>query len=160
MEESSEDIIKAIVVDLVRRMDFSAEVEVIEEKCDQETFLCMVHMESGQNTLIGQHGVNLAALQHLVRVIMRKKIQEQINVIVDVNEYFLNKRAILEQEAEKAAREVLNDHISVALRPMLPYERKIVHNYLAKNNDVTTESVGYGEGRKIMVRSKPIVGND
>lgn len=155
MEKTPQEIIKETVEDLLKKMEFEASVEVTVEKDDEETFLCMARVEHDQNLLIGQYGVNLAAIQHLVRVMLRKKTQERMNVIVDINEYFSEKKVLLEQEAEKAAQEVLRDNISIALRPMLPYERKVVHAFLAKNQGVITESVGAGDARKIMVRPKP-----
>lgn len=155
MEKTPQEIIKETVVDLLEKMEFEASVEVTVEKGAEDTFFCMVRVERDQNLLIGQYGVNLAAIQHLVRVMLRKKTPERLNVIVDINDYFSEKRAFLEQEAEKAAQEVLRDNVSIALRSMLPYERKVVHTFLAKNKDVITESVGKGEERKIMVRPKP-----
>lgn len=155
MEKTPQEIIKEIVTELLEKMGFEASVEVTVEEGVEETFLCMARVEQDQNLLIGQYGVNLAAIQHLVRVMLRKKTDARLNVIVDINEYFSEKRALLEQEAEKAAQEVLRDNISVALRPMLPYERKVVHAFLAKNQGVVTESVGAGDARKIMVRPKP-----
>jgi spoIIIJ-associated protein len=83
-----------------------------------------------------------------------KKTKERLEVIVDVNGYFLDKRAILEQEAKKAAEEATRDQIFVMMRPMLPYERKIIHTFLAKNQNVVTESVGQDKERKIVIRPK------
>jgi spoIIIJ-associated protein len=77
--------------------------------------------------------------------------------VVDINQYFTEKKQLLEKEAKQALDEALQNNISVALRPMLPYERKIVHAYLSANESVITESVGSGEERKVMVRPKPIV---
>ena len=40
---------------------------------------------------------------------------------------------------------------SCALEPMPAYERRIIHLALADNPYVTTESVGFGDARKIVV---------
>jgi spoIIIJ-associated protein len=61
---------------------------------------------------------------------------------------------MLEREADKAIREALESQISVALRPMLPYERKVVHSYISKRSDVVTESIGKGVDRKVLIRPK------
>lgn len=154
MEKTYQEIIKEIVSDLLCKMEFEAEVEVSAEENTPQSFFCMARVKNDQNFLIGQYGANLAAIQYLVRVMLYKKTKERLNVIVDVNEYFLNKRAVLEQEAEKAAEEALRDQISVMMRPMLSYERKIIHTFFAKNQNVVTESVGQGDERKIVIRPK------
>jgi len=48
-------------------------------------------------------------------------------------------------------KEALDSNASVALRPMLPYERKVIHSFLAKYSTVRTESVGRGDDRKVMI---------
>lgn len=154
MEKTHQEIIKEIVFGLLQKMDFQAEVEVTVEDGAGQTFLCMARVKGDQNFLIGQYGANLAAIQHIVRMILYKKTKERLNVIVDVNGYFSDKKILLEQEAEKAAGEAVRDQISVMMRPMLSYERKIVHNFLAKNPDVATESIGQGNERKIIIRPK------
>ena len=157
MEETRQETVKEIVTHLLERMGFQASIEVSVEDGVSPIFLCMARVETDQNFLIGQYGANLAAIQHLVRMLLYKKTQERLNVIVDVNNYLSNKRASLEEEAQKAAQEALRDRISVMLRPMFPYERKIIHTFLAKNQDVVTESVGKNSERKIIIRPKPIV---
>jgi len=156
MNKLHQEIIKETVVELLQKLGFEASVEVTGEQGTPNIFFCMARVEKDQNFLNGQYGTNLAAVQHLVRVMLRKKIEERVNIVVDVNDYFLEKRTVLEKEAEKAAFEALENNISVALRPMLPYERKVVHSFLAKNPNVSTESVGRGEERKVMVSPKII----
>ncbi len=149
--------IQSIVSDLIAHMGFVATVTVTPLEESHEGYLCSVTVSEGQNFLIGQYGMNLAALQHLTRVIARKKLEEKLEIIVDINNYFSEKRQLLEKEALQALEEALQNNISVALRPMLPYERKIVHAFLAQKSSVMTESVGSGEDRKVMVRPKPQV---
>ena len=154
MENSYKQIIEETVEGLLQKLDFEASIEITEQKDDSNTFLCMARVEKDQNFLIGQYGANLAAVQHLVRVMLRKKIEERVNIIVDVNNYFLEKKTLLENEAQKAAEEAVRSNISVAMRPMLPYERKVVHSFLAQNSNIATESIGSGEERKVMVSPK------
>lgn len=151
MEASHQKLLQETVSEFFSKMGFQAAVETtVEEK--SETILCMARVEGDQSFLIGQYGANLAAIQHIIRVLVRKKNGAPLNIIVDVNGYFSEKRSLIEKEAERAANEALESNVSVALRPMLPYERKLVHSFLAENTRVTTESVGKGEERKIMVR--------
>src|SRR3989344_2409134 len=129
MEKTHQKIIEEVVTELLQKMEFDASVTVLAEDGTEDTFLCAVRVTQDQNILIGQYGTNLAAIQHLVRAILHKKIEKRLNVIVDINDYFSQKRALLEQEAGKAAQEALRDSSPVALRPMLAYERKIIHSF-------------------------------
>jgi spoIIIJ-associated protein len=142
-----------IVTNVLEKMGFSASVKT--QVTSDGIITCQAEIAENQNLLIGQHGINLAAIQHLVRVMLRKRVGERTDIIVDINGYFAGKREALEREAEKACSEALENNISVALRPMLPYERKIIHSHLAHMPSVTTESIGKGEERKVLVRPKP-----
>ncbi|MFZ2299805.1 MAG: R3H domain-containing nucleic acid-binding protein [Candidatus Moraniibacteriota bacterium] len=156
MAHTHPEIIKDTVAELLEKMGFDASVEMAVEEGAEGAFLCRARVEHDQNLLIGQYGANLAAIQHLVRVMLRKKIAERVNVIVDINDYFAEKRLLLEKEARLAAQEAVRDNAAVTLRPMLPYERKIVHTALAENQEIITESAGAGDARRVVIRPKPI----
>ena len=155
METTNKEILGKIVSELLEKMGFHATVNVQSDSEHPETLLCDTRVAEDQNFLIGQYGVNLAAVQHIVRVLTRKQIDEKLNIVVDVNDYFAGKKSLIEKEAQRAADEALQNNMSVAMRPMLPYERKIVHAYLTKNPNITTESTGKSEERKVMVSPKP-----
>ncbi|TXI34872.1 MAG: hypothetical protein E6Q53_00765 [Candidatus Moraniibacteriota bacterium] len=149
--------LRGILEEVLNKLGFVPSDISIDANETEGRYYCAVTIEEGQNFLIGQYGMNLAALQHLVRIIARKQVGERLDIVVDINQYFTEKKQLLEKEAKQALDEALQNNISVALRPMLPYERKIVHAYLSANESVITESVGSGEERKVMVRPKPIV---
>lgn len=154
---SHEEILKDIVSQFLEKMDFFvAHIDVSLTKGTEDTLFCSVRVEKDQHFLIGQYGANLAAVQHIVRALFRKRTGISINIIIDVNDYFLEKKTLLEREAQKAIDEVLMNNISVSLRPMLPYERKIVHAYVSGNERVSTESIGKGNERKVLVRPRPM----
>jgi len=158
MSTAQQEIVKVLAEDLMQKMGFTTvSVDVAPLPSSQETLMCSIRTIDGQNLLIGQHGVNLAALQHLVRIMVRKRLEEKFDIIVDINDYYTEKRQLLEREAEQAMEAVLQKNISVTLRPMLPYERKIIHSYLSEKSSVLTESAGLGDNRHVMVSPRPIV---
>lgn len=106
--------------------------------------------------LIGKHGVNLSALQHLLRVIIRKKAEERIDFSVDVNGYREDQKQSIIDLAHEIATKVTKEKKSVVLRPMNAYERRIVHVELAKISDIKTESMGEGENRKVVIKPASI----
>ena len=102
--------------------------------------------------LIGQYGINLRALQHLLRAMARKKIEDKISFSVDINNYYQQKIDSLAQIAKSAARQAIETKRPAVLRPMGAYERRIVHMTLAENTEVKTESIGEGEERKVVIK--------
>ena len=156
IKEDPKTIIRNIIDEFIGRLGFDATVEVESTGDDGSTFLCAVHVTDGQNFLIGQYGMNMAALQHLVRVIARRRLGEKMDIIVDINEYFSAKKEIVEKEAALALDVAIEKNILVTLRPMLPYERKIVHSFLSENARVVTESVGGGHERRVTIRPRPV----
>lgn len=158
MQQSFRHLLTTTVKDLLQRLGFEAEVQTSEEAIGDEGkihYRCDITLHDGQNLLIGQHGANIGALLHVVRLAVRKEIPEKAMISLDVNQYFQEKQSFLEHEALSAAREVEETGLPVALRPMLSFERKMVHHLLSSHPSVVTESVGNGEGRKVLVKRKP-----
>lgn len=101
--------------------------------------------------LIGRHGKTLDALQFLVSMITIRTIGFRYPVIVDVEGYKNRQRQKLESIARSAASRAANQHRKVNLRPMTPYERRIVHIALRDDNRVETVSEGEGSARHVVV---------
>lgn len=156
--KAAEQEIKEIVQEVVNKMGFKAEVEIEKTSSEegQETITCNIKTEES-NFLIGQYGVNLQSLQHIARLLVRKKIDEKVNFIVDVNSYRQEKNVSLEKIAREAAEQALREKRAIVMRPMSSYERRIVHMELSKNSQVKTESIGEGEERKVMVKPADLV---
>ena len=144
-------IIKKTVEELLEKMGFYAEVSISESQED-ESVVCDIVTGTDSNFLIGQHGINLQAVQHLARLIVRKSVPEKIRFILDVNSYRKQKNQSIIEQARVAADEAINQHRSVLMKPMSTYERRIIHLELSKNPLVSTESVGEGEDRKVVVK--------
>ncbi len=157
MEQPFRNHLNDTVKDLLQRIGFEAEVVTGEElvKDDCIHYHCEITLREGQNLIIGQHGMNVAALLHIVKLIVRKEMPKNGRLSLDVNHYFEEKKGFLEREALAVAREVATTGLPLALRPMLSFERKIVHNLLADHPTVMTESVGTGEERRILMKRKP-----
>lgn len=136
---------------LLQKMGFPAEIAVT--STGERSYFIRITVSDGSKLLIGSHGVALSALQYMMRSVLTRKLQERIDVLVDVNGYWEEKKPILEREALAAEEEVLRTGHPAILRPMLPYERKVIHTFLVGRNKVTTESAGHGEDRKVIVKA-------
>jgi spoIIIJ-associated protein len=101
--------------------------------------------------LIGRRGQTLSALQYVVRLILAHQIQTRVPVVIDVEGYKQRRYEALQALAHRMAEQVKARGRPFTLEPMLAYERRIIHLALADDPDVTTESVGEGETRKVVI---------
>jgi spoIIIJ-associated protein len=151
------DIIKETVQDMIEHMGFKGEVEIKEALSEEESVIvCNVKTEDS-NFLIGQYGVNLQSLQHVARLLVRKKTEDRVSFIVDVNLYRQEKNGSIEKMAREMAEQAIREKRAVIMRPMTAYERRIVHMELAKNSEIKTESIGEDENRKVVIKPAELV---
>ena len=101
--------------------------------------------------LIGRHGRTLDALQFVVSAITVRSMGFRYPVIVDVEGYKSRQREKLESMARSTANKAASQHRSVKMRPMTPYERRIVHIALRDDDRVDTASEGEGSARHVVV---------
>ena len=101
--------------------------------------------------LIGRHGKTLDALQFLVSAITVRKIGYRFPVIIDVESYKNRQRQKLESLARASAKKAVSQGRSIKLRPMTPYERRIIHVALRDDDRVDTASEGEGTARHVVV---------
>jgi len=104
--------------------------------------------------LIGRRGQTLAALQHIVRLIVANRAKARVPIVIDVEGYKQRRYEALQALARRVAEQVKTRGRPFALEPMPAYERRIIHLTLADNPDVTTESTGEGEVRKVVIVPK------
>ena len=101
--------------------------------------------------LIGRHGKTLDALQFIISAITTRTLGFRYPVVVDVEGYKNRQRQKLESIARSAAQRAASQHRSIKLRPMTPYERRLVHLALRGDNRVETASEGEGNARHVVV---------
>ena len=101
--------------------------------------------------LIGRHGKTLDALQTLVSAVTVRKMGFRYPIVIDVEGYKNRQRQKLESIARSAANRAVGQSKSIKLRPMTPYERRLVHIALRNDNRVDTASEGEGSARHVVV---------
>ena len=104
--------------------------------------------------IIGRRGLTLASLQHIVRLIVTNQMQMRLPIVIDVEGYKQRRCEGLRVLAGRLAEQVKTRRIPFTMEPMSAFERRIVHMALADDPDVTTESAGIGEGRKVVISPK------
>lgn len=150
-DKSDADKIKKIAQDLIGKIAPEAQISILPQK--DLTIYIEAKVDDPQ-TLIGQGGETLLALQHLLRVIMRKSSPEPRYVDLDINDYKKTKNRYLKESAVAAANEAALSKREVALAPMSSYDRRIVHMELSQRTDIVTESRGLGQDRKVVVKPR------
>ena len=104
--------------------------------------------------LIGRRGQTLHDLQYVTRLITGREVGEWVHLVVDVEKYKVRREKALKQLANRLAERVVLTQQPLALEPMPPHERRIIHITLRDHPIVTTESVGKGDRRKVTLIPK------
>jgi predicted RNA-binding protein Jag len=89
---------------------------------------------------------------HLLQLIARRHNQPPF--FLDINNYRKERENLIVELARATARKALATKQEVPLPAMNSYERRLAHMELASHPEVTTESVGKGHQRYVVV--KPI----
>lgn len=110
---------------------------------------------SASQILIGERGVNLSALEYILKRLLHKKYGEVFKFTLDINDYRIRRLEDLKQDIKAAAREVRTYKREVPLRPMSSFERRIVHLLLAEYPDIATESIGREPERRVVIKPYP-----
>lgn len=146
------EIIKKTTEEFFKKASF--EVEINFESQKNLTLPINLKVEEPQ-ILIGEGGKTLLEIQHLLKAILKRKIEGNFYIDLDINNYKKKKIEYLKELARNVADEVALTKKEKTLSPMPAYERRIIHLELAGRSDVTTESIGEEPERKIIIRPYP-----
>src|SRR5437660_8387637 len=104
--------------------------------------------------LIGRRGETLAALQLLVSLIVGHRTKHRMRILIDAENYRERREENLRSLALRVAQQVRNYRRAIALEAMPPHERRIVHIALSESKDISTESIGEGDARRVVISLK------
>jgi spoIIIJ-associated protein len=154
-EEDVAALAKKILEELLSLMKLNATVELTHPpqevtRPDMESIAMEVKGED-LGILIGRRGETLASLQYIVRLIVARYQKAKVPIAIDVEGYKQRRYHVLRELALRLAQKVKATGQSTTLEPMPPDERRVVHLALSVNPDVTTQSIGEGEVRKVAI---------
>jgi len=109
--------------------------------------------------LIGRRGQTLSCLQYLVRIIIGQQKKVWLPIVIDVEGYKQRRCNALQTMALRIAEQVTQRKERFALEPMPAFDRRIIHLALVDHPDVTTESSGEGEARRVVIIPKELPSN-
>ena len=145
-------IANTFLTDVFKAMDMDVEIS---EDYQKETGVLTVNMEGeDMGVLIGKRGQTLDSLQYLVSLVVNKGVDGYIHVKADTENYRERRKKTLENLAKNIAFKVKRTRQPVALEPMNPYERRIIHSSLQNEKYITTYSEGEEPYRKVVVALK------
>ncbi len=147
-DNNKAEAIKEIINKFLLKMKIPAEISI---KKNELGFVFNIKTNE-PNFLIGQKGINLYALQHLIRLVVAKEIKEPSYFVLDVNNYFEHKTRLLKELAISLAEEAILKRKEIILQPMRSYERRIIHLALSDYQGVFTKSTGSGENRRVVIK--------
>ncbi|NPV29391.1 MAG: protein jag [Firmicutes bacterium] len=101
--------------------------------------------------LIGRRGDTLDALQLLVNLAVSRRCEERVRVILDAEGYRERREETLRRLARRVSERVRRSKKDIALEPMTPQERRVIHMELQENPWVYTISQGEEPYRKVVV---------
>ncbi len=101
--------------------------------------------------VIGRDGKNMQALEYIINLIGKRKKLLCRNVTIDIKDYRKKKIDKIKNTAVIMAKKAISEGRKIALKPMGAYERKMIHNLLAKFKDVTTRSSYEEPNRRIII---------
>ncbi len=148
----SDDAKKAreFLAGLTERMNVPVEIELM-ETAEQ---LRMQMAGENMSLLIGRRGETLDALQYLTSLNINRGREEYLRISIDTENYRAKREEALRKLAVRMAGRAKKSGRRVALEPMNPYERRILHSALQNDPEVTTHSEGEEPYRRVIITLK------
>jgi spoIIIJ-associated protein len=142
---------RQILEELMTHLGFDVKVDVQTGDTSRLNVVGEGEEKDALGALIGRKGERLSALQHLVNLMLSRKMGGWTRVLVDVEDYRGRRERQLRDLATRAAARVLETGKMLQLEPMPALERRWVHIALRDNPDVATQSIGEEPNRRIVV---------
>ncbi len=142
---------KEILEELMRHIGFAVNVEVETGDTSRLNVVADPDGREALGSLIGRKGERLSALQHLVNLMLSRRMGEWTRVLVDVEDYRGRRERQLRDLATRAAARVEETGKMIQLEPMPALERRWIHLALRDHPQVATQSIGEEPNRRIVV---------
>ncbi|HYU56518.1 MAG TPA: RNA-binding cell elongation regulator Jag/EloR [Actinomycetota bacterium] len=151
--EEQADIAADFLEELFDMMELDADVETNLVDGVMYVDVWALEDEDEMGILIGKHGATLDAVQELVRGVVNRETEQRCRVMVDVEDYRKRRRSQIAERAANVAHRVKRSGRPEALEPMNAWERKVVHDAVAKlGGGLETASEGEDPERRVVIR--------
>lgn len=150
LEEEGE-IAADYIEELLDTADIDGDIDI--EVRDGRVYVSVVTEEGHESdvqSLVGDEGEVLDSLQELARLAVLSATERRSRLVLDVAGYRVQRAKYLRAMAKEAMDEARSTGERVHLEPLVPYERKIVHDAVA-DAGFHSESEGEGPARHIVI---------
>ena len=150
---------RELLMGMLERMNVRANIEIVpqsdaEADEDDERSLVLNIVGDDLGVLIGRQNETLSALEFVTRMMTNQQTHSRTGFVVDVNGHRAKRAESLRKLALRMADQTVQTGRTVAMEPMPPAERRIVHLALRDHPSVTTQSIGEGDRRKVTIIPK------
>lgn len=146
-----ENLVAQNVKDLIEKLGVSATAEI--SKIDESYFVDIKSEDS--SLLIGKYGTNLESLQFILAVRVKSQTKEDdFEIFLDIDGWRKQKEQKLENMALSIAQKVEDSKTPEPIYNLKPSERRVIHALFTSHPNITTESVGEGDQRYIIIKPK------
>lgn len=147
------ETLKKVAEDLMGLMLVDGKIDV---SFDKENDAYVVDVEGGDKTglLIGKKGDTLSSIQLVLGILFKQKVGEWNRVVLNVGDYRQKEEDYLKNLSLSAANRAKETGEPQNLYNLKPWQRRIIHLALSEDKDIETESLGEGEERYLVVKSK------
>ncbi len=152
--ESVEEIATEFLNKVFDAMELTVKIDLQIEEGEKENTININVIGDDMGILIGKRGQTLDSLQYLVSLVVNKDSDKFHRVKLDTENYRERRKATLENLAKNISLKVKRIKKPVALEPMNPYERRIIHSALQNDRYCTTKSEGEEPYRHVVVMLK------
>ena len=150
VKETPASVAIAYLTDILTNLGVK-DLEITEEVTDERTILNINGDDDDLGVVIGHRGDTLTALQYLVSLTANNMCEGYFKVSLNVKNFREKREKTLETVASKTAYKALKLQKNIALEPMSPYERSIIHTAIQNIDGVTSWSVGENERRHVVI---------
>ena len=147
---------KEILEQIMTQLEFNVRVEIAAGETNRLNVVGEGDEKEALGALIGRKGERLSALQHLVNLLLSKRVGEWTRILVDVEDYRGRRERQLRDLANRAAERVVETGKMLQLEPMPALERRWIHLALRDHDRVGTQSIGEEPNRRVVVLPREI----
>lgn len=149
-EKSKPELAADYIVSVMEAMGFETpEIEI----SDIEGGSMLEIKGNGVEGIIGRRGETLDALQYLASLVANRSDKSYYRIATDCCGFRAKRKVQLEELAKKMVQKAKRTGRTVALEPMNPYERRIIHAAVSEIENATSRSVGEEPYRKVLISS-------
>lgn len=152
--EGVEEKIKSYLRTFFELIEIKYDSILIDKKADNYDVTIINPEEPG--FLIGKDGNFIDELEYLINLAVFKNAENRGTVKLDIDGYRQRRYDSLIREIKISMSRVLKSKMSIKLKPMSSYERRVVHQLVLEDKRLKTATIGDGRKRQVIISlSKP-----